>query len=235
MIVNTLRIIPFILLLGIVQPANAMLVWSVTGTIGTAVSSDSEMLAGATVQIDLNVPTDPAEYQELFSNVVAPANLGSTSITISGSATNNGTYAPSFYFGGTSLNFAPNSFGGGSAQIVSDGSWGGRITVWTNPTIWKSQHRFHCQSLYRRQSSVGAFPDWGRTSWLVRRIGFHPGIWFNGDLQWHRAVVFNCSRAIRILARRFSFGRGECLLSSTSNEYYSLAFRRSLGFARHRS
>lgn len=113
----------FVVVLSVAATAQANAMWSFTATIGSAVSGDTEKLAGATMTATYQVNL-PANYVDFSGASYAPVNLALTSITISGSgvAANNTTYAPTLLFGGTFLGFAPNAFGGGTAQIVSDGA-----------------------------------------------------------------------------------------------------------------
>lgn len=122
-----LRLLPAllaVLLVGsLATTANANAIWSFTATFGSPVTTDTELLAGATLTATYQVPL-PANYASFPPTPVAPINLALTSITIAGSgnAANNGTYAPTFPFGGTFLSFAPDFFSGGSAQVASDGA-----------------------------------------------------------------------------------------------------------------
>lgn len=111
-----------LVLLSVANTARANALWSFTATIGSAVGGDTEQLAGATLSATYRVDL-PANYMDFFGASYAPVNQALTSITISGSGNpaNNATFAPTILFAGTFLGFAPNAFGGGSAQIVSDG------------------------------------------------------------------------------------------------------------------
>jgi hypothetical protein len=120
---TTMRHVPLCLIIwSLAATANANIIWSFTASFGTPVGTDTEKLAGATFTATYEAPL-PANYVDLFGTSVAPVNLTLTSFSISGSAisANNTTYAPTFPFGGSTLNLAPNAWTGNNAQVVSDG------------------------------------------------------------------------------------------------------------------
>ena len=102
--------------------AHAALIWSFTAPFGTPVTTDTELLAGANFTATYTVDL-PANYVDLFGASVASVNLALTQFEISGSGigANNTSYAPTFPFGGTTLNLAPNAWGSNNAQVASDG------------------------------------------------------------------------------------------------------------------
>lgn len=127
---NTMMLVALVcLVLCCIAPttANAGLIWSFTATFGTPVGgplTDVEELENATLSGTYSVT--PGNYVEFVGTRAAPIDLASTSFTISGSGipANNGSYAASFFFGGTSLNFAPNAWGGNNAQVLTEGLTG---------------------------------------------------------------------------------------------------------------